>query len=57
MNPEFLRNELELAIRDVQLRENTACYWDGMNGSREDADAALTRAIALLNTLYAKIPG
>lgn len=44
---ENAREALDKAI----LAENTACYWDGMNGTRAEADKAKEDARALIDQL------
>ncbi|HET6285758.1 MAG TPA: hypothetical protein VFG15_03270 [Amycolatopsis sp.] len=43
--------ELLDAIREAVSAENLACYLDGMNDTRRDAEAALNRALKLARNL------
>lgn len=45
------RDELKEAIRLARLAENTAAYWDGLNGTREASEAAYARALELVDEL------
>ena len=39
------------AVREAVRAENTACYLDGLNGTREEAGEALARALAYITDL------
>lgn len=43
--------ELKKAIKAAILAENTACYFDGMNGTRDDASMALQHALKMADEL------
>jgi hypothetical protein len=41
--------ELKEAIRLSRLAESTAAYWDGLNGTREESEAAFNHALKLVD--------
>ncbi|MFI6029461.1 hypothetical protein [Amycolatopsis magusensis] len=43
--------KLAAAIHKVQVSENTACYYDGAEGTRTEADNALKEALQLAGKL------
>ena len=47
----FLRAAARQATRAAVRAETEKCYWDGINGSREDAEAALKAALKAIDAL------
>ncbi|MEU6261828.1 hypothetical protein [Saccharopolyspora shandongensis] len=46
-----LRVAAKKAVSQVRIAENTACYWDGLNGTRQAAEDAHNAALKAIDAL------